>query len=302
MWLIEIIGVKHIIVIFVFLTQFRKRKDGMSDMDEYEAPVRFISTPCSKTRPCGRHELCPTCMKRMASRKLAQLFEALDMVQHLRPTVRAAGVLTRTLPGYKHKSRIRGAPLFRQYEYANDLIRGNNCRTENQFRLDIGAVGGITVFEAVKKPGKSWHLHTHEILFESINSPITLRASDVQEFCRECDKELDECDLTAACINSGTRRKVGGRWNNDLSKMGWGRRYSWDPHEDIGVGYLVKFAYVIKAPQFEEELNNKDRQELAMFYRNTRPRMIRRWGCARIAPNERELYDYFKSPDREDWV
>lgn len=263
---------------------------------------RWVHTPCSKTRPCGRHELCTSCMKKMASRKLAQLFEALDMVQHLRPTVRAAGVLTRTLPGYKHKSRIRGAPLFRQYEYANDLIRGNNCRTENQWRYDIGAVGGITVFEAVKKPNKAWHLHTHEILFESIHSPITLRASDVQEFCRSCEKEVDECDLTAACIHGGTRRKVGGRWNNDLSKMGWGRRYSWDPHEDIGLGYLVKFAYVIKAPQFEEELGPKDRQELAMFYRNTRPRMIRRWGCARIAPRERELYDYFKSPDAEDWV
>lgn len=272
--------------------------------DELIEKTRFIRTSCNKTRPCGRHELCPRCMKKQASQKLAQLFEALDMVSHLRPTVQAAGVLTRTLPGHRHASRIRGAPLFRQYEYMNDLLspHTNAGKLERQWRYDIGAVGGITVFEAVKRRNKSWHLHTHEILFESINSPITLRASDVSETCRECKKDLDECDLTAACINSGTTRKVGGRWNNDLSKMGWGRRYSWDKHGDIGLGYLVKFAYVIKAPQFDEDLEPKDRQELSMFYRNSRPRMIRRWGVARISPGEREMYDYYKNPDAEDWV
>ena len=268
-------------------------------VDRDESP-RWVHTPCSKVRPCGRHELCTSCMKKQASQKLAQLFEALDMVQFLRPsTVRAAGVLTRTLPGHRHPSRIRNAPLFRQYEYAQALRRS---RSERQWLYDIGAIGGITVFEAVKKPGKAWHLHSHEILFENESYPIQLKPSDVEESCRNCDQDLDECDLTAKCVLAGTKRKVGGRWNQDLARIGWGRRYSWDPHEDIGVGYLVKFAYVIKAPQFEEQMGPKDERELAMFYRNTRPRMIRRWGIARFTPEEREKYDYYKYPDGKDWL
>lgn len=254
---------------------------------------------CSDTRPCARHQLCNECMKKQASRKLAQLFELLDMVNLLRPSVRAAGVLTRTLPGHKHKSRIRGAPLFRQYQYLQRLRRS---RGERQWMHDIGAIGGITVLEAVKRPDKPWHLHTHEILFESASYPISLNASAVEEFCRHCEKDVSECDLTATCIHSGTRRKVGGRWNSDLASMGWGRRYSWDPHEEIGVGYLVKFAYVIKAPQFEQRIEPKDERQLAMFYRNTRPRMIRPWGICRFTPEEREAYDYSKYPHAKDWV
>lgn len=272
--------------------------------EEIIKKTRFLSTPCEATRPCGRHQLCPRCMKKQASQKLAQLFEALDMVHHLRPTVQAAGVLTRTLPGHRHSSRIRGAPLFRQYEYMQRLLSPHTeeGRIEREWRSRIGAVGGITVLEAVKRKNKKWHLHTHEILFESIHSSIQLRASDVDETCRNCEKDIDECDSTAACILGGTTRKVSGRWSKDLSDMGWGRRYSWDKHADIGLGYLVKFAYVIKAPQFEEELEPKDRQELALFYRNTRPRMIRRWGVARISPGEREKYDYYKYPDGKDWT
>ncbi len=254
---------------------------------------------CNTERPCARHQLCNECMKKQASQKLAQLFETLDMVAFHRPDAKAAGVLTRTLPGHHHNSRIRGAPLFKQYQYLQSLRRS---RSERQWMYDIGALGGITVLEAVKRPDKPWHLHTHEILYESASYPISLNASKVEETCRACEKDVDECDLTADCIHQGTKRKVGGRWNNDLSKQGWGRRYSWDPHEDIGVGYLVKFAYVIKAPQFEEQITPKDERELAMFYRNTRPRMIRPWGICRFTPQERDAYDYSKYPDGNDWL
>ena len=105
---------------------------------------------------------------------------------------------------------------------------------------------------------------------------------------------MEDCEDQSHWI-SGFDRRVQGGWNRDIAAHGFGPRYSWDPGVEIDVGYLTKLSYNTKAAQFDEKITNKGKRELTGFFRLERPRLVRRYGEARIANADRTLYNDIKN-------
>ena len=154
----------------------------------------------------------------------------------------------------------------------------------------VGVVGMIDFIEAVqnKKNGR-WHLHSHSILFQDSSNPITLQPSVVELSCKTCGVDLEDCDDISHWA-AGYDRRVQGYWNRDMAAHGYGPRTSWDPGIEVDVGYLTKLSYNTKAAQFDEKITSKGQRELSTFFQLSRPRLIRRYGEARISSAERTLY------------
>ena len=89
---------------------------------------------------------------------------------------------------------------------------------------------------------------------------------------------------------------VGGGWSRPLGRLGFGQRQSYDdrdPGASVGgfVKYCTQLAYLSKPIQFEEKIPAEKHDELSLFFRNQRPRLIRRWGIARQSKDAKEQWD-----------
>ena len=97
------------------------KKKSERSMDSVYPKINTHVEPCvnlsDPRRTCGRHRLCTRCTNKTARQKTAELYGLIGMMAELKPWVEVGGELTRTLPGVKHPSKIRGAPLYKQYEY-----------------------------------------------------------------------------------------------------------------------------------------------------------------------------------------
>ena len=254
-----------------------------------------VSDPRKK---CARHKLCTRCTNLSARQKTAELYSTIEMLKELKPWIEIGGELTRTLPGVKHPSRIRTKPLHLQYRYWSKISRWTKNGRPNKWASYLrgeGVVGMIDFLEAVqnKKNGR-WHLHSHSILFQDSSNPITLQPTDVELSCKECGLDLEECEDHTHWV-SGYDRHVQGGWNRDIAACGFGPRYSWDPGVEIDVGYLTKLSYNTKAAQFDEKVTPRGQRELTGFFRLERPRLIRRYGEARISKADRTFYNDIKN-------
>ena len=266
-------------------------------MDSVYPKINTHLEPCvnlsDPRRTCGRHRLCTRCTNKIARQKTAELYSLITMLQELKPWIEVGGELTRTLPGVKHPSRIRSAPLYKQYEYWTRIggywKNGRPSKWQSYLR-SVGVVGMIDFIEAVQNPknGK-WHLHSHSILFQDSSNPITIQPTVVELSCKTCGLDLEECDDHTHWAN-GYDRHVQGGWSRDIASHGYGPRYSWDPGIEIDVGYLTKLSYNTKAAQFDEKIMPKGQRELSAFFSLSRPRLIRRYGEARISRSDRTLY------------
>lgn len=275
----------------------------------YLEPCKQAEQPLAPGIPedvmCPRHDLCLFCNNRMSRRKSGELTKICSWLQE-EVGVYDWGILTVTLPGNDHW--VRDANLGKQYRYMTEKTTSSKgvepMRGLQRYLRQQGVEGGFTFLEATfNSEREQWHLHAHMLLVS--RSTIGIR-STIETRCAACHQELDDCLCSSwaprVIQGEGTvggtdiYEAVGGGWNRALGKLGYGIRTSYDDREPgAGVGGFVKYctqlAYLAKPIQFEEKIPAEKHDELSNFFRNHRPRMIRRWGIARQSKAQREDWD-----------
>ena len=246
---------------------------------------------------CPRHDLCLNCNNRMARRKSGELTKICSWL-HEEIGVKDWGILTVTLPGNDHW--IRKASLGEQYRYMTKAVNSSKgkepMRGLQRYLRSQSVEGGFVFLEATwNSKSEHWHLHAHMLLVSrqwiGLNSTIETK-------CSSCWAALDDCECWRPGENPMpmTSEVVGGGWSRALGRLGFGQRQSYDDREPgAGVGGFVKYctqlAYLSKPIQFEEKIPAEKHDELSRFFRNQRPRLIRRWGIARQSKAQREDWD-----------
>ena len=246
---------------------------------------------------CPRHDLCLNCNNRMARRKSGELTKICSWL-HEEIGVKDWGILTVTLPGNDHW--IRKASLQEQYRYMTKTVNSSKgkepMRGLQRYLKSQSVEGGMVFLEATwNSKNEHWHLHAHMLLVSrqwiGLNSTIETK-------CTSCWATPDQCKCWVPGENPMpmTSEVVGGGWSRPLGRLGFGQRQSYDDREPgAGVGGFVKYctqlAYLSKPIQFEEKIPAEKHDELSNFFRNQRPRLIRRWGIARQSKAQREDWD-----------
>lgn len=246
---------------------------------------------------CPRHDLCLSCNNRMARKKSGELTKICSWL-HEEVGVKDWGILTVTLPGNEHW--IRKASLQEQYRYVTKAVNSaagkEPMRGLQRYLKSQSVEGGFTFLEATwNSKSEHWHLHAHMLLVSK--QWIGLK-STIETKCSSCWATPDECKCWVPGENPMpmTSEVVGGGWSRPLGRLGFGQRNSYDDREPgAGVGGFVKYctqlAYLAKPIQFEEKIPAEKHDELSNFFRNQRPRLIRRWGIARQSKAQREDWD-----------
>ena len=246
---------------------------------------------------CPRHDLCLYCNNRMSRKKSGELTKICSWLDE-EIGVKDWGILTVTLPGNDHW--IRKASLAEQYRYMTEKTTSASgvepMRGLQRYLKSQNVEGGFVFLEATwNSKREHWHLHAHMLLVSRHWIGLT---STVGPKCASCSAKLDDCKCWVPGQNlmPDIREDVAGGWSRPLGRLGFGQRTSYDDREPgAGVGGFVKYctqlAYLAKPIQFEEKIPEEKHDELSSFFRNTRPRLVRRWGIARQSKAQREDWD-----------
>lgn len=182
---------------------------------------------------CARHLACPTCEAKRSAKKAHQVKERLKVAEYYLEDDLTVGVLTTTLPGEAHASKVRYGSLREQYDYfikrttLPGLTGWHSMRGLNKLIVDLGAWGGTHFIEFTWNGKKSWwNLHCHSLLY----GPDKL-------------DRLKETSLYSIVPDQLLLQKSNrGKTSVAFSKLGFGPRYTLDYAEDHELDSILKYS------------------------------------------------------------